>query len=401
MSSPDPISDPQGYQQHLLDLLGDDDPAEVQAATPARLRTLLDEAGDDLRAVPEPGEWSVFGCLAHITDAEVVMSGRYRWVLAQDEPPLLGYDQDLWVDHLHTEAAQEVPGVVAGGLRAAAPGERRLVAAHPGRVTVAGGSARGARTGELRPGLPHDRRPRPVPSGASRTRARGRPLGRRRPAVDIGNGIKFRDRVADLSGIPDPVCQRTPRTPTPRVSQNEDDERRHEDRPAGRVRPAEPRQDGGPARTNSRLGAPAAAPALRATTRAWRRRPPSARAAARTCAPSAPRGTPRPRASGRSSSPGDRWASERRSTNPRSSSRSTNQVTCEASQCIMSAITPMGRGCSGSRIESVFMWPGVRPCSRSSARCSPRWNFSIVNRAIRRQTSQATVRFDRVLTPPS
>ena len=109
MSSPDPISDPQGYQQHLLGLLGDDDPAEVQAATPARLRTLLDEAGDDLRAVPEPGEWSVFGCLAHLTDAEVVMSARYRWVLAQDEPPLVGYDQDLWVDHLHTEAAQESP----------------------------------------------------------------------------------------------------------------------------------------------------------------------------------------------------------------------------------------------------------------------------------------------------
>jgi hypothetical protein len=109
MSSPDPISDPQGYQQHLLDLLGDDDPAEVQVATPARLRTLLDEAGDDLRAMPEPGEWSVFGCLAHVTDAEVVMSGRYRWVLAHDEPPLLGYDQDLWVDHLHTEAAQESP----------------------------------------------------------------------------------------------------------------------------------------------------------------------------------------------------------------------------------------------------------------------------------------------------
>ena len=109
MSSPDPISDPQGYQQHLLGLLGDDDPAEVQAATPARLRTLLDEAGDDLRAVPEPGEWSVFGCFAHLTDAEVVMSARYRWVLAQDEPPLVGYDQDLWVDHLHTEAAQEPP----------------------------------------------------------------------------------------------------------------------------------------------------------------------------------------------------------------------------------------------------------------------------------------------------
>jgi hypothetical protein len=111
MSSPDPVSDPQGYQQHLLGLLGDDDPAQVQSATPAELRALVAEAGDDLRTAPEPGEWSVFGCLAHVTDAELVMSARYRWVIAHDDPPLLGYDQDLWVDRLHagTGTAAESP----------------------------------------------------------------------------------------------------------------------------------------------------------------------------------------------------------------------------------------------------------------------------------------------------
>jgi hypothetical protein len=112
MSSPDPVSDPQGYQQHLLGLLGDDDPAQVQSVTPAALRALIAEAGDDLRTTPEPDEWSVFGCLAHMTDAELVMSGRYRWVIAHDDPPLLGYDQDLWVDRLHagTGTASESPG---------------------------------------------------------------------------------------------------------------------------------------------------------------------------------------------------------------------------------------------------------------------------------------------------
>jgi hypothetical protein len=107
MSSPDPISDPHGYQQHLLGLLGDDDPAEVQAATPAAIRAVLAETGPHLLTTPEPGEWSVFGCMAHLTDAELVMSSRYRWVLAHDEPPLLGYDQDLWVDHLHDPAQGE------------------------------------------------------------------------------------------------------------------------------------------------------------------------------------------------------------------------------------------------------------------------------------------------------
>jgi hypothetical protein len=36
-----------------------------------------------------------------MVDAEIVASGRYRWILAHDEPELLGYDQDLWVDQLH------------------------------------------------------------------------------------------------------------------------------------------------------------------------------------------------------------------------------------------------------------------------------------------------------------
>ena len=33
--------------------------------------------------------------------AELVLAGRYRWIIAHDEPPLIGYDQDLWSDGLH------------------------------------------------------------------------------------------------------------------------------------------------------------------------------------------------------------------------------------------------------------------------------------------------------------
>jgi hypothetical protein len=102
--SPDPIQDPSGYQRHLLGLLGDDDPARIQTETPSAFRALLELAGPDASANPDPTEWSVAQCLAHVTDAEIVVSGRYRWILAHDEPPLIGYDQDLWVDRLHTPA---------------------------------------------------------------------------------------------------------------------------------------------------------------------------------------------------------------------------------------------------------------------------------------------------------
>ena len=100
--SPDPVEDPSGYQRHLLGLLGDDDPADAQASTPAALRALVEEAGPDLGTAPERGEWSVLGCVGHIADAEVVTSARYRWIVAHDEPPLVGYDQDRWVERLHS-----------------------------------------------------------------------------------------------------------------------------------------------------------------------------------------------------------------------------------------------------------------------------------------------------------
>jgi hypothetical protein len=99
--SPDPVADPKAYQELLIGLVGDDDPAEVQRETPGSIRAVVDDAGPDLRARPEPGEWSVLECLAHMADAEMVASGRYRWILAHDEPELIGYDQDLWVDRLH------------------------------------------------------------------------------------------------------------------------------------------------------------------------------------------------------------------------------------------------------------------------------------------------------------
>jgi hypothetical protein len=104
MRSPDPVREAQAYQQSLLDALGDDDPAEAQATTPARIRRLVAEAGSDLPSKPAPGEWSVLECIGHVTDAETVMSARYRWVLAHDEPELIGYDQDLWVAGLRHNA---------------------------------------------------------------------------------------------------------------------------------------------------------------------------------------------------------------------------------------------------------------------------------------------------------
>jgi hypothetical protein len=68
--------------------------------TPAKLRELVANAGDDVRTRPAEGEWSVLECIGHITGAEIVSTARYRWIVAQDEPILVPYDQNLWVERL-------------------------------------------------------------------------------------------------------------------------------------------------------------------------------------------------------------------------------------------------------------------------------------------------------------
>jgi hypothetical protein len=99
-TTPDPVSEAAEYQRFILSKLGDDDPAEVQAATPPALRELFRAAGDRLRARPAPSEWSVLEAAGHMLDAEMVATARYRWILAQDEPRLVAYDQERWMERL-------------------------------------------------------------------------------------------------------------------------------------------------------------------------------------------------------------------------------------------------------------------------------------------------------------
>jgi DinB family protein len=100
----DPISSPDAYRASLLAALGADDPAIAQGETPAAIRALIIQAGDRLRTRPAPGEWSALECIGHIFDSEVVVAARVRWILAEDEPDIVGYDQALWVAELrHNE----------------------------------------------------------------------------------------------------------------------------------------------------------------------------------------------------------------------------------------------------------------------------------------------------------
>jgi hypothetical protein len=143
MATPaDTLAAGRAYQKQLLALLGDDDPARVLEQTEPLVRSVLKDAGSDLRTRPAPAEWSVLELLGHLVDAETVMSGRYRWTVSQDEPPLLGYDQDLWVARLrHNDDQPDELLTVFSALRAAnlqlwrrsSAAERQRVAMHAER----------------------------------------------------------------------------------------------------------------------------------------------------------------------------------------------------------------------------------------------------------------------------
>jgi len=112
----DPVNEPDAYRRLLLGALGDRDPATVLAAGPEAARVLSEFAGANLRVRPEQGEWSVLECIAHLADSELIASARMRWMAAEDEPDIVGYDQDLWVSGLRQ--VEEEPATLLGAFGA-------------------------------------------------------------------------------------------------------------------------------------------------------------------------------------------------------------------------------------------------------------------------------------------
>ena len=70
---------------------------EQYARGPARLREALAKAPREaLQWRPEPGRWSVHEVVVHCADAETNAALRIRYLVAEKEPLVVGYDQDVW-----------------------------------------------------------------------------------------------------------------------------------------------------------------------------------------------------------------------------------------------------------------------------------------------------------------
>ncbi len=94
----DPVREFEAYRQELLAMLGDRDPVDVLAHTPAEIETRLRGLEEVvLCRRPYEGAWSVKEILGHLGDTEWVYGYRLRMMLSHDGPQIQGYDQDLMV----------------------------------------------------------------------------------------------------------------------------------------------------------------------------------------------------------------------------------------------------------------------------------------------------------------
>lgn len=91
------------------------------AAGPARLRSALSQVpAEALDWRPSPGKWSVHEILSHCADSETNGYARVRYVLAEQEPLIVAYDQDRWAQVLdYLRQPVELSLAVVDAVRAA------------------------------------------------------------------------------------------------------------------------------------------------------------------------------------------------------------------------------------------------------------------------------------------
>ena len=92
------LSDAQRYRENLFNLLGDQNPLDLLQRTASTLADIVrNHSAAVLRTRTVEGKWTPNEIIGHLADGEWVYGYRLRLILCEDNPTLLGTNQDLWV----------------------------------------------------------------------------------------------------------------------------------------------------------------------------------------------------------------------------------------------------------------------------------------------------------------
>ena len=100
---------------------------QYEAGHQAIVDALVGITPDEMNAREAPGEWCPREIVHHLADSEMTSAIRLRLLIAEDNPTLVGYDQEAFVANLYPERPTEPSLAAFGAARAAtSPILRRL-----------------------------------------------------------------------------------------------------------------------------------------------------------------------------------------------------------------------------------------------------------------------------------
>lgn len=100
------------YSARIASYIEGKDPLVIQRQSPETLARLIEGVPKEMLIRPRPpGKWSVGEILAHLAEAEIVSTWRYRQMLEQSGITLTSFNQDEWArlgDYSATDAKESL-----------------------------------------------------------------------------------------------------------------------------------------------------------------------------------------------------------------------------------------------------------------------------------------------------
>ena len=78
--------------------------ARYAAGGPILLYAISGLSPEHEKAKPGPGAWSIAQLVTHLLDADLVLADRMKRMIAEEEPVLIPFDENAWVDRLDAQA---------------------------------------------------------------------------------------------------------------------------------------------------------------------------------------------------------------------------------------------------------------------------------------------------------